>query len=167
LNDEGGRRTSGRKIGILLVPAAAAIAIGLVAMRLHFQPPTVPAYTLATPAPDAVLERGASFELVLKPESPVDGAIGARAFLVRGQEARAWEPPQAVGLDGSVRIAGPVETLFAGVPPGDWEVAVAVGRPETLPTLPREVALACRTAPASNGRRLAWRLVTQTVRLRN
>jgi hypothetical protein len=166
LSDDVGRAKPGRNIGVLLVPAAAAVAVSLVLVRLHFQPPTVPAYTLAKGSSEGALERGSSFELVIEPDAPVQGAVGARAFLLRGNEARAWEPPSSVGQDGSIRIAGPVDQLFAGVPAGDWEVAVAVGRPETLPTVPRDVALARNADPATTSPR-AWRLVRESVRLGN
>jgi hypothetical protein len=60
-----------------------------------------------------------------------------------------------------VRISGPVDSLFAGVPPGPWQVAVAVGRPETLPTAPRDVL----RARDSDGGTTAWRLVVVPIRL--
>ncbi|MGH7271986.1 MAG: hypothetical protein ACREJ3_16270, partial [Polyangiaceae bacterium] len=63
--------------------------------------------------------------------------------------------------DGSIRIAGAVDTLFAGVPKGDWVVAVAVGRPATLPTAPRDV-LRERTEDVPS---MSWRLVRERIRL--
>ncbi len=104
---------------------------------------------------------GATFEMVLRPASPVEGAIGARAFLLRGSEVRPWNPPSSVGLDGSVRITGPVDTLFAGIPAGGWEVAVAVGRPEVLPSAPGDIT----RARDEDTRPSAWRLVRERVRL--
>jgi len=146
---------------LLLVPAAAAVAAGLVAIRVHFEPPTVPGYSLANDAGDVALGPGTAFEMVLRPASPVRGAIGARAFLLRGNDVRPWDAPSSVGLDGSVRIAGPVDVLFAGVPAGKWEIAVAVGRPEVLPTAPRDITRS-RDADA---RPSAWRLVRERIRL--
>jgi hypothetical protein len=150
-----------RKVVLLLVPGAAAVAAGLVAFRLHFEPPTVPNYSLATDVGEVALGPGAAFEMLLRPASPVKGAIGTRAFLLRGAEVRPWDAPSSVALDGSVRIAGPVDTLFAGVPGGRWEIAVAVGRPEVLPTAPRDIA----RSKDADARPSAWRLVRERIRL--
>jgi hypothetical protein len=54
-----------------------------------------------------------------------------------------------------------VDALFAGVPAGPWEVAIAVGRPETLPTAPRDI-LRARDGGAA-GADAAWRLVRQRI----
>jgi hypothetical protein len=147
---------------LLLVPAAAAIAAGLIALRLHFQPPTVPAFVVAGGDGESAALAGARFQIVAQPVAPVQGAIGARAFLIRGDEVRAWDPPVTVDRDGSVRIDGPVDALFAGVPTGTWDVALAVGRPEVLPTAPRDVL---RAREDGGTERAAWRLVEKRVRL--
>jgi hypothetical protein len=149
----------------LLVPAATVAAGALIALRMHFEPPTVPPYTLAGAADGVLLAPGARFEVDLRPTAPVTGAVAARAFLVRGGEVRPWDPPFSVSTDGSVRISGTVGALFAGVPAGEWEIAVAVGRPEVLPTAPRDVL----RARAEDGRHpeaaAAWHLVRERVRL--
>ena len=165
---------------ILLLPAAVVVAGSLLALRLHFQPPTVPLYALADPGGAASdggavrVARGGSFSVEVRPSAPVVGAVGARAFLVRGAEVRPWDPPFAVKPDGSLRIEGAVDTLFAGVPDGSWEIALAVGRPETLPTAPndirRELAGAEQTEQTEQteedgGRAAAWRLVRERIRL--
>jgi hypothetical protein len=150
-------------IALLLVPGAAAVAVALVSLRLHFQPPTVPAYAVANAGPDPVtLTPGGQFELELRPQSPVTGAIAARGFLLQGDTVRPWDPPFTVAGDETVRIAGPVDALFAGVPAGSWEAAVAVGRPETLPTAPNDVLRARGQQPDAAG----WRLVRERVLLR-
>jgi hypothetical protein len=154
-------RPGERKLVLLLVPTAAGVAAALIAVRLHFEPPTVPNYSLAGDSGEVAVEPGASFEMVLRPASAVKGAIGARAFLVRGTEVRPWDAPSSVSLDGSVRIAGPTDALFAGVPGGPWEIAVAVGRPEVLPTAPRDVT----RSPDADARPLAFRLVRERIRL--
>jgi hypothetical protein len=158
----GGHRS---KVVLLLLPAAVAVTGVLLALRLHFEPPTVPPYTLASRSDDAALRYGDRFEADLRPSAPVTGAVGARAFLLRGNEVRPWNPPFEVARDGSVRIAGPVDTLFAGVPAGPWEIAVAVGRPETLPTAPRDL-LRGRDTEANAGA-AAWRLVRKRITLGN
>lgn len=154
---------SQNKFALVIVPAAAAVAVGLVILRLHFQPPTVPRFALADAgAPEeTTLRNGGRFDFYARPEAPITGAIGARGFLLHDDDVRPWDPPFAVERDGSIRIAGPVDTLFAGVPDGSWEVAVAIGRPETLPTAPRDV-LRGREQDAGS---LSWRLVRERVRL--
>jgi hypothetical protein len=75
-----------------------------------------------------------------------------------------------VDRDGSLRISGSVDALFAGVPAGPWEIAVAVGRPENLPASPRDV-LRARDLDATRAPRdaspdagaAAWHLVVQRV----
>jgi hypothetical protein len=155
-----------RLVALLLVPLAIAVAGALLLLRLYFQPPTVPRYILAgsgSDAAEAALLRGARFELTLQPVEPVVGAVGARAFLLRGSEVRPWEPPFEVGRDGSVRIEGRVDTLFANVPPGDWELAIAVGRPETLPTAPRDILRA--RGGSSDAGPAPWQLVLQQIKV--
>ncbi len=151
------------RLAALVVPAAVVVAGALLALRLHFQPPTVPPYTIAAPGGVTVLPPGGHFELDVHPTAPVTGAVGARAFLVRGTDVRAWDPPFEVSRDGSAHIGGAVDTLFAGVPPGDWELDVAVGRPETLPTAPNDV-LRARSSDVDAGV-AAWRLVRERIRL--
>lgn len=159
---------SRNKIALVLVPGAAAVAVGLVGLRMHFQPPTVPAFAVAGAAQGALgaevsVDAGGQFRLELRPLVPVIGAIAARGFLLRGDTVRPWDPPFSVAPDGTVDISGPVDVLFAGVPPGPWEVAIAVGRPETLPTAPNDVLRARGQQPESVG----WRLVRERVVLRS
>lgn len=157
----------GKIVALLLVPAAVAIAGVLLVMRLQLEPPTVPVYALVGDGRVASVRRGARFELTLAPASPAAGAIGARAFLVRGDEVRPWTAPYSVGLDGTVTIAGSAAELFEGVPAGEWEVAVAVGRPETLPTAPRDILRArqqqLQAGADAGSADAAWRLVRQRI----
>ena len=144
---------------VALLAAAVASAVLLVLLRLHFQPPLVPSYELAESAPEMALKSGDRFEMTLRPSSAVQGAIAARAFLLRGSEVRPWDAPFSVGADGAVRIVGQVDLLFAGVPRGRWEVAVAVGRPELLPTAPDDILRGRNDDPRPSG----WRLVRERV----
>jgi hypothetical protein len=167
--NRGARPVARKAAALLLVPSAGVVAAALVALRLHFQPPAVPRYDLtlvgtpygADPANEVPLTRGGRLEIELRPEAAITGAVGARGFLLRGDEVRAWDPPFSVAIDGVVRIAGPVDELFAGVPQGTWEVAVAVGRPEVLPTAPRDVLRRRSDDPVRAG----WHLVHARVRL--
>jgi hypothetical protein len=151
-----------RVVALLLISAAVAAAAALLLLRLHFQPPTVPDYSLAGDASgERELARGSTFVMDLRPEGPVAGAVGARAFLVQDDAVRPWDVPFTVMRDGSVRIEAASDAIFAGVPAGAWEVAVAVGRPENLPTDPRDV-LRARAATTDAG--AAWHLVRERVR---
>jgi len=150
-------------VALLIAPAAIVVAGALLVLRLYFQPPTVPVYSWNSPVETAPLVSGSRFEADIRPAQPVIGAIGARAFLLRDGEVRPWDPPFEVARDGSVRLAGPVATLFAGVPAGDWEIDVAVGRPETLPTAPSDVLR--KRAALADDRPAAWRLVRAPIRL--
>jgi hypothetical protein len=92
-------------------------------------------------APEQELPRlgpGSLLDLVLRPELAVKEPVEVRAFLLRQGEARAWTPPMERSDDGAVRIRGPVEALLS-VPPGEWTLAIAVGRPGTLPVDPGEL----------------------------
>ncbi len=154
---------SRNKIALALVPGGAAVAVALVSLRLHFQPPTVPAFAVTGAQQDEVaLTAGGQFDMELRPLAPVVGAIAARGFLLRGDQVRPWDPSFSVDGDGTVHISGPVDVLFAGVPPGSWEIAVAVGRPETLPTAPNDVLRARAAQPDA----VSWRLVRERVVLR-
>lgn len=151
-----------RIVAVALVPGAALGAGALIALRLHYQPPRVPDYAVAGPVAAAgpdhdgrPLAPHGQFDIELRPLAPVDGAVGARGFLLRGDVVRPWDPPFQVTRDGTITIAGPVDTLFDGVPPGPWEIAVAVGRPEALPTAPRDVL---RERSRDAGADASWRL---------
>lgn len=148
-------------VALLLVPSAVVVALALVLLRLHYQPPVIPEYTLATTPNVDGLRPTDRLELLLRPTTPVTGAVAVRGFVVRGDDVKAWDPPFSVTPDGTVRIEGVVGTLFEGVSPGVWQIALAVGRPEVLPTLPSEIlrAKAYPSAPAG------WRLLRQPVKL--
>jgi hypothetical protein len=94
----------------------------------------------------------------------VQGAVGARAFLVRGAEVRPWDPPLSVDRDGSVHIEGPVEALFGGVPAGRWEIVLAVGRPETLPRAATDVLrIEGVGEPDASSGHAAWQVVREPI----
>ena len=166
-----------RILAVLVAPAGILVGAVLLVLRLHFQPARVPPYALATdsgqPSSAQPLLRGpgSRFEIEATPTIEVQGAVTARAFLVRspgtsggmdaGDDVRAWRVPMEIGRDGSVHVAGPVDALFAGVPPGEWEVVLAVGRPEMLPNNPRELL----ERGNADGGAAAWRVVRERVRL--
>jgi hypothetical protein len=157
----------GNLLALALVPGAGLVAVGLFLLRMHFQPPTVPSFAIARPLAsldEIPLAAGQQFALEVHPSAPVRGAIAARGFLLRGDEIRPWTVPFSVDADGTVRIDGAVDSLFAGVPAGAWDVAVAIGRPETLPTTPTEVLRAAHSTEDLPD--LSWRLVRERVFLR-
>ncbi len=161
---ERSRRASlqARVVSLLLLSTAVAGAGALLLFRLHFQPPTVPAYELAEAATgEREVMRGGAFVMDLRPTGPVLGAVAARAFLVHDDVVRPWIVPFTAQRDGSVEIAGGVDSLFSGVPAGSWEIAVAVGRPENLPTDPREIL---RARTGDGGGAAAWHLVRERIR---
>jgi hypothetical protein len=153
---------SGRAAALLVAPAAVVAAAVLLVLRLRLEPPTVPAYVLVEGGPP-VLSKDARFEMVVDPTNQVTGAIGVKAFLLQNDTVRPWDPPVDVERGGTVRVEGPVDRLFAGVPAGDWDVALVVGRPETLPTATADV-LRARNASADGGA-AAYHLVRMHVRL--
>jgi hypothetical protein len=158
-----------RVVALLVAPAGVVVALVMLALRLHFQPLTVPEYAVveapSATAPVAVLHPGSHFDLEATPEHEVQGAVTARAFLVPAANAAAtpqpWNVPLEIGRDGSVHVSGPVDTLFAGVPAGEWEVVLAIGRPELLPHDTRSWPL----SGAHDAGQAAWRVVRRRVSL--
>ena len=155
---------SGKVAAVILLPLAAILATVAIFLRLHFQPPTVPGYSLDGDAgPEVVLGPGAAFEMVARPSSPPAGNVGAKGFLLRGGDNRPWDAPYTTDVDGTVRIGGPVSQVFKGIPAGAWDVAVAVGRPETLPSMPADVERP--REPTGGGAPAAFHVVHQRVML--
>jgi len=141
--------SSRRWRGLAPALAAMAAAAAVLVVVLPRQGPPLPAYTLAlsseqgvrsgAPGPEVPrLGPGSQLDLLLRPEQAVEGPVEVRAFLLRPGEARAWNPPLERSPEGAVRIRGPVETLLS-IPPGEWTLAVAVGRPGALPESPDEI----------------------------
>lgn len=76
--------------------------------------------------------RGAPWRIDLRPSTRIEGPVGFLGFLARENDVRPWAPAAEVGPKGTIRISGPVETLFAGVPEGQWDIVLIVARPEVL-----------------------------------
>ncbi|WP_437541170.1 hypothetical protein WME97_26345 [Sorangium sp. So ce367] len=81
----------------------------------------------------ARLGPGSRLEITLRPATRVDGPVAVRAFLIQGETARPWDVHADLSEQGAARIEGETETLFPGVPEGEWEIAIAIGRPAALP----------------------------------
>jgi hypothetical protein len=146
------RVISGLLAAAPLVAAAAAVFFFLRPVRS----PAVPSYELmvaggeqvqrSTPdAPPSEVRRlgpGSSLTLTLRPATRVEGPVAVRGALApvsatgtleRGG-SRVWSPPITITPEGAVRITGTKEALFQSVPAGTWEILVAVGRSEALPS---------------------------------
>lgn len=140
--------------GLLLAACFAAIAGASYLVLLPSAPERIAAYTKDVRGERAQrgtsrdedapvrLGPGAPFEMKLSPARPVNGSIGVAAALRSGGSLRRWEPPVVISPDGVVTIKGPREALFAGVPAGEWELLVALGRPSALPATPEALAAA-------------------------
>jgi hypothetical protein len=158
-------------VAIAIIATALVGAIALVALRLHLEPPVVPAYAIADSfgPGEVALSPGADFAIELRPAARVQGAIAMRGFLLHGDEVHPWDPPFSVDQDGTVHVAGRTEAIFAGVPDGNWEMAFAVGRPEVLPTAPLDVLRARdqEPGPGLSGSRenVGWHLVRRRISL--
>jgi hypothetical protein len=164
---------SRRRLARVVVPTLAALAAGVLLFVLPGRGGApVPEYALSfsgelgtrADGPEAEVPRvgpGSRFTVLLRPQRAVEGQVEARAFLVRPGEARVWSPRLEVSSEGAVRIQGEGAEL-ASVPPGEWTLAVAVGRAGSLPTEPREVQslLEARRAPGSPDSD-SWRLLTR------
>jgi len=152
---------SGKLVAVVLVPAATLVAATMLLLRMKVQPPTIPPYVVAPGAPTEI-EPGTQLSLTLDPQGLLTGAVGAHGFLVRGDDVRPWEPEIVVDREGVIHVTGAVDQLFAGVPAGEWDLALVVGRPETLP---RSSTDALRPRDVDGGT-AAWWLVRQHVHLR-
>ncbi len=130
--------------GALGVVAAAAAAVLLLIPRVE----PLPGYALlhsggdaqvrADPAATAVAEQrlrvGSRLRLVLRPSSKVEGPVAVRAFARAVGAAAATELalPAEISPDGGVKIDVEVGGDVA-LAPGDWDLFLAVGRPDVLP----------------------------------
>ena len=76
---------------------------------------------------------GERVRLSIRPGTTVSGPVEARIFLRRGDDVRPWPTAVDVSSAGAVRIAASPDTLPPGTE-GEWELVVAIGRPQSLPT---------------------------------
>ncbi len=163
----------GRVIAIAVAPFALAAAVLLYITR--GPAPTLPGYDAtwnagdvaqrgddAAAAPEVLpLSPGGRFELVLRPATPIEGAVIAHAFLLQGSQVRPWAAPMDTSVDGTVRIVGPVGKLFEGTQ-GEWTIAIVVGRPEAVPS---DGSVVARAVASGNAGGAGWRLFTRRVTL--
>src|SRR5258708_36678445 len=77
-------------LAVALVATPVMVALVLVLLRLHFEPPLVPSYELAGAPSEIILKPGDRVEMNLLPSAPVQGAIGEAAFLLWASAGRPW-----------------------------------------------------------------------------
>lgn len=124
-----------------------ALAAALAAVLFIPRPSALPEYSIVIAGGEQVVRGdpqaahrtpiigpGSRLSIVIRPEKKLEGAIEARAFLMRDGAARVWSPPIEISSAGAVRIEGTREQLFAGVPAGRWEIVVALSRPRDAPS---------------------------------
>lgn len=138
-----------------LLPLALALALTVGAVWWLAPPAAVPDYRgewAAGGAPcDAApcaLGLGGELSVVARPESPPEGPIAARVYLVGERSTRRYAAVLEASGDGVVRFEGRPKELFAGMEAGPYELVVAVGRSRFLPLDGAELdALARRPVP--------------------
>lgn len=94
----------------------------------------------STPEPGKVVSRGASLVLVAQPRESVKGALEARAFAGCGGALAKVETPITIASSGAARIQGTPESLFGPAAEGPCALALAIGRPGTLPDRAEDAA---------------------------
>jgi hypothetical protein len=151
----------------LRVPAAVAgAAVALAAVLVMFLrlvgPAPLPGYEAAFAGESALrgtqpqaeparVGPGSALSLVARPRQPVQGAVEASAFLVRGESARPWAAPVQVSAEGAVRIAGPADDLLPPEP-GPWTAVIVIRRPGASRVGPQDALRFSRgEAPADPG----------------
>lgn len=158
-------RRAARWSGWLAAAAAVAAAL-LLTIR---QPAALPGYRLElsggnrqerSEASAGRFVPGSPFDLVLRPQTVIEGEIEARFFLEERGELRPWSVPAAVAPGGVVRVTGTLGREIA-IPPGDWTVWAVVGRRGELPDA---AALRARLA-AGETRTADWTALQTTLRI--
>jgi hypothetical protein len=127
----------------LVLPLAGAAALLVLVPRARRPPGApLPAYALEVSGGIAevrgaeptrgplLLESGARVELRLRPQHPIDGAVGARLFWRAGRDLRRWPVRAEMSPEGVLRVIAPAESPFG---PGDGELIAVVARPDILP----------------------------------
>ncbi|XXY45103.1 hypothetical protein WME91_34385 [Sorangium sp. So ce269] len=138
--------------------------------------PPMPAYAVAVSGGDQTMRSapgaapedgqatsvgpGSRLEVALRPATRVEGPLEVRAFLIRDGEARPWDVKVELSSQGAARIAGDREALFQGVPAGRFQIALAIGRPGSLPAGPEDVLRALKL-----GETPGFRLLQREIRL--
>jgi hypothetical protein len=160
-------------VGVTLAAAAAAVLVLQRSRpnRLLVAENALPAYSLAvtggdqptrsasaSASPEITVRVDSRLEILLRPATGVNGNVSVAGFIGQGGAWRPWNPPVQISTEGSARVAGTAGELM-GVAPGTWDIALAVGRPGTLPSE------ADVEAELSHPARHDWQLFSSRVRL--
>jgi hypothetical protein len=157
--------------------AWAALVLGIAALGVFLvqrNPPAspLPEYELAitggaqttqgAPAQlraDMVRARaGVRVQISARPTAKPEGEVVARAFVLEGGAAKEWKVPIEIAEDGVLRIAGDAGSIFPE-PSGDWDVVLAVARPQVVPTATNIVSLLASASPIANVKTVRCRVV--------
>jgi hypothetical protein len=150
------------------LPALAAAGL-LVALWPSGGPVDLPAYELrlagassdaraVVPSPTSTGETlafapGNRFELLLTPATTAGADVEARAYLARDGRVEVLPlPPCEVSAEGALRCLG-IVGASVGLPPGEADLLIAVGRRGALPNA---AELRARLAGADRAREVAW-----------
>lgn len=109
----------------------------------------------------SVLATGNRLELLLTPETAVEGPVAARVFVAGGAVVAPLEGARPrVSETGSVRLTGVVGREIR-LPAGEWELLVVVGRPRHLPSADELVARTAGSPRIRTRQWLAWKLAVR------
>jgi len=114
------------------------------------------------PTLPTLLGAGASFGLVLRPDTPVDQPVEILSCSIRDGRVGPWNAPWERADSGSFHVEGSRETLFAGEPPGEVTLALAVGNKASLPSC----AALVPPAQSPESVRLGYTVLTHRVAIR-
>lgn len=144
-------RTPSRARWLPVAASALALAAGLFLLtRSRVGREALPAYQAvlsgadsverSAPEPGKVVSRGASLVLMAQPRESVKGPVEARAFAGCGGALARIEAPITVASSGAARIQGTPEAFFGHAAEGPCALALAIGRPGTLPDRAEDAA---------------------------
>lgn len=151
------RRPAAARWALAAVPLAMAAALALFLMRPQALAP-LPDYSATLRGgqaeqrsgdESAVTPRigpGSQLELQLRPSVDVDGAVEARAFVVRAGEVTRLEVSPQIAPSGGFRLQGRAAAWF-GSARGPAEMVILVGRVGTLGEIPPGVVRGAQAAP--------------------
>lgn len=147
-----------RRAATWLVPLAAAAAVAVLLLRPTTAPPFT-AYQLDATAGERALRGsepataelpryrdGSGLEIILRPQTRLDGTATVRAFLARGEAIDPWPAPVESAEGGAFRVSGVAGQLLPNVR-GEIELLFAVGPAERRPATVEQVREALSEAP--------------------
>ncbi|MDC0744110.1 hypothetical protein [Polyangium mundeleinium] len=134
-----------RRALLALFAACLTAAVAFVLLSRNDAEPPLPMYALSVeggdrsfradaPSPDEPrLAPGSRLSLSIRPAADVLGVVEARAYSIRDGVVAPCRPRIEIAATGAILVTGSREELFPDIGPGRLEIAILVGRPETLP----------------------------------